>query len=137
MPHIWVEYSTNLEASVDVPALLKTVQDALIGDGSIFPFAGARTRGVPVANYLIVDGHPDNAFVHVLLRIAAGRSEADRKTAGSRVIEAVKALLAPVSASRPLGISVQMEEADETVNFKTSNYREYLKQRGIPEKMSA
>ncbi len=137
MPHIWVEYSTNLEDSVDVPALLKAVQDALIGDGSVFPFAGARTRGVPVANYLIVDGHPDNAFVHVLLRIAAGRSEADRKTAAGRVFEAVKQLLAPVSASRPLGISVQMEEADDTVNFKTSNYREYLKQRGIPEKMSA
>lgn len=137
MPHIWVEYSTNLEDSVDVPVLLKTVQDALIDDGSIFPFAGARTRGVPVANYLIVDGHPDNAFVHVLLRVAAGRSEADRKAGGSRVFEAVRSLLAEVSASRPLGISVQMEEADVAVNFKTSNYREYLNQRGIAEKMSA
>lgn len=137
MPHIWVEYSTNLEDSVDVPVLLKTVQDALIDDGSIFPFAGARTRGVPVANYLIVDGHPDNAFVHVLLRVAAGRSEADRKAGGSRVFEAVRSLLAEVSASRPLGISVQMEEADAAVNFKTSNYREYLKRRGIAEKMSA
>lgn len=137
MPHIWVEYSSNLEASFDVPALLKTVQDAFIGDGTIFPFAGARTRGVPVADYLIVDGHPDNAFVHVLLRIAKGRSEADRKEAGNRTFTAVKAFLAPVSASRPLGISVQMEEADEALNFKTSNYREYLKQRGIPEKVVA
>lgn len=137
MPHIWVEYSSNLEASVDIPALLKTVQDAFIDDGTIFPFAGARTRGVRVANYLIVDGHPDNAFVHVLLRVAKGRSEADRKAAGSRTFAAVKAFLAPVLASRPLGISVQMEEADETLNFKTSNYRDYLKQRGIPEKVVA
>lgn len=137
MPHIWVEYSSNLEASVDVPVLLKTVQDALIADGTIFPFAGARTRGVPVANYLIVDGHPDNAFVHVLMRIAKGRSEADKKEAAGRVFEATKALLAPVTASRPLGISVQMEEADEALNFKTSNYREYLKRRGVPEKVVA
>lgn len=137
MPHIWVEYSTNLESRIDVPALLKTTQDALIGDGAIFPFAGARTRGVPVANYLIVDGHPDNAFVHVLLRIAKGRSEEDKKAGASRVFDAVKAFLAPVSAASPLGISVQMEEADETLNYKTSNYREYLKQRGIPEKPQA
>lgn len=137
MPHIWVEYSTNLEDSIDVPALLKTVQDALIGDGTIFPFAGARTRGVPVANYLIVDGHPDNAFVHVLLRVAKGRSEEDRKTAASRVFETVKAFLIPISAARPLGISVQMEEADETANFKVSNYRDYLKRRGIPEKVAS
>ena len=137
MPHIWVEYSSNLEASVDIPVLLKTVQDAFIGDGTVFPFAGARTRGVPVANYLIVDGHPDNAFVHVLLRIAKGRSEEEKKAGASRVFEAAKAFLAPVMAVRPLGLSVQMEEADEALNFKTSNYREYLKRRGIPEKVVA
>ncbi|MDR0252982.1 MAG: 5-carboxymethyl-2-hydroxymuconate Delta-isomerase [Brucellaceae bacterium] len=137
MPHIWVEYSTNLEDSIDVPEMLKTVQDAFIADGEIFPFAGARTRGVPVQNYLVVDGHPDNAFVHVLLKIAAGRSEEDKKAGASRVFEKLKDLLAPVSAARPLGISVQMDEADETVNFKSSNYRAYLKERGIPEKQSA
>lgn len=137
MPHIWVEYSTNLEADIDVPVLLKTVQDALIGDGTIFPFAGARTRGVPVERYLIVDGHPDNAFVHVLLRIAKGRSQEDKTVAASRVFEAAKALLAPVAASRPLGLSVQMEEADEALNFKSSNYRDYLKRRGAAETVVA
>ncbi|MDU0338675.1 5-carboxymethyl-2-hydroxymuconate isomerase [Bosea rubneri] len=137
MPHIWVEYSANLESRIDVSGLLKTTQDALIGDGAIFPFAGARTRGVPVANYLIVDGHPDNAFVHVMLRIAKGRSDEDKKAAARRVFDAVKAYLAAVSAASPLGISVQMEEADETLNFKTSNYRDYLKQRGNPEKPEA
>ncbi len=133
MPHIWVEYSANLESRIDVSGLLKTTQDALIGDGAIFPFAGARTRGVPVANYLIVDGHPDNAFVHVMLRIAKGRSDEDKKAAARRVFDAVKAYLAAISAASPLGISVQMEEADETLNFKTSNYRDYLKQREKPE----
>lgn len=137
MPHIWVEYSTNLETRIDVPGLLKATQDALIGNGAIFPFAGARTRGVPVSNYLIVDGHPDNAFVHVLLRIAKGRSDEDKKAAAGRVFDAVKTYLGPVSATGPLGISVQMEEADEALNFKTSNYRDYLKQRGIPEQPAA
>ena len=137
MPHIWVEYSANLESRIDVSGLLKTTQDALIGDGAIFPFAGARTRGVPVGNYLIVDGHPDNAFVHVMLRIAKGRSDEDKKAAARRVFDAVKAYLAAISAASPLGISVQMEEADETLNFKTSNYRDYLKQRGTPEKPEA
>lgn len=130
MPHIWVEYSANIEKELNVPVLLKKVQDALIDDGSIFPFAGARTRGVRVDNYLIVDGHPDNAFVHVLLRIARGRSEEDRKNAGERVFNAAKAHLADMMAARPLGLSVQMEEGDELVNLKTSNYREYLKARG-------
>ncbi|MGU3575006.1 5-carboxymethyl-2-hydroxymuconate Delta-isomerase [Brucellaceae bacterium C25G] len=133
MPHIWVEYSSNLENSIDVPKMLKTVQDAFIADGSVFPFAGARTRGVPVNHYLIVDGHPDNAFVHVQLKIAAGRSLDDKKAGAERVFEQLKNLLAPVFATRPLGISVQMDEADEEVNLKSSNYRPYLKERGISE----
>lgn len=137
MPHIWVEYSANLESRIGVSGLLKATQDALIGDGAIFPFAGARTRGVPVDNYLIVDGHPDNAFVHVLLRVAKGRSDEDKKVAAGRVFDAVKAYLAAISAVSPLGISVQMEEADEALNFKTSNYRDYLKQRGNLEKPDA
>lgn len=129
MPHIWVEYSANIEKEINVPQLLEAVQDALIDDGSIFPFAGARTRGVRVDNYLVVDGHPDNAFVHVLLRVASGRSEADRKAAGERVFAKVKDNLAALMASRPLGLSVQMEESDGTVNLKTSNYRDYLRMR--------
>ncbi|MBO9355034.1 5-carboxymethyl-2-hydroxymuconate isomerase [Bordetella petrii] len=129
MPHIWVEYSANIEPELNVPVLLKTVQDAFIGDGSIFPFAGARTRGTRVDNYLIVDGHPDNAFVHVLIRIARGRSEEDRKVAGERVFAAVQAYLADMMAARPLGLSVQMDEGDGIVNLKASNYRDYLKAR--------
>ncbi|MEJ5022854.1 5-carboxymethyl-2-hydroxymuconate Delta-isomerase [Ochrobactrum vermis] len=129
MPHIWVEYSANIEKEINVPQLLETVQDALIDDGSIFPLAGARTRGVRIDNYLIVDGHPDNAFVHVLLRVASGRSEDDRKAAGERVFAKVKDNLADIMASRPLGLSVQMEESGGTVNLKTSNYRDYLKLR--------
>ena len=129
MPHIWVEYSANIEKEINVPQLLENVQNALIDDGSIFPFAGARTRGVRVDNYLVVDGHPENAFVHVLVRVASGRSEADRKAAGERVFAKVKDNLADLMASRPLGLSVQMEESDGTVNLKTSNYRDYLKKR--------
>ncbi|MBC2887442.1 5-carboxymethyl-2-hydroxymuconate Delta-isomerase [Ochrobactrum sp. CM-21-5] len=129
MPHIWVEYSANIEKEINVPQLLENVQNALIDDGSIFPFAGARTRGVRVDNYLVVDGHPENAFVHVLMRVASGRSEADRKAAGERVFAKVKDNLADLMASRPLGLSVQMEESDGTVNLKTSNYRDYLKKR--------
>jgi 5-carboxymethyl-2-hydroxymuconate isomerase len=67
--------------------------------------------------------------VHVLLRIASGRSEADRKAAGDRVFSNVKDYLSQLMSRRPLGLSVQMEESDAAVNLKTSNYRDYLKLR--------
>jgi len=124
MPHIWIEYSGNL--ALDTDKLMRTVQDAAVGDGSLFPLAGARTRAVRVDDFLIVDGHPDNAFVHVVLRIGHGRSDAQKAALGERVFQALTAALAPVMASRPLGISMQIEEADPVLNYKFNNYRDYL-----------
>lgn len=129
MPHIWVEYSANIEQDIDVPELLKTVQNALIDDGTIFPLAGARTRGIRIDNYHIVDGHPDNAFVYILMRVAPGRKPDDRKAAGDRVFAAAKEYLAHVMTDRPFGLTVQMQESDSTVNLKASNFREILQSR--------
>lgn len=124
MPHIWIEYSGNL--ALDTRTLMRTVQDAAIGDGSLFPLAGARTRALRVDDYLIVDGHPDNAFVHVTLRIGHGRSDEQKAALGARVFEALTAALAPQMASRPLGLSMQIEEAHPVLNYKLNNYREHL-----------
>ncbi|QKH38019.1 fumarylacetoacetate hydrolase family protein [Achromobacter pestifer] len=124
MPHIWIEYSGNL--TLDTQALMRTVQDAAVGDGSLFPLAGARTRALRVDDCLIVDGHPDNAFVHVVLRIGHGRNAEQKAALGERVFQALSAALAPQMAVRPLGISMQIEEADPVLNYKLNNYREHL-----------
>ncbi|MGV2863736.1 fumarylacetoacetate hydrolase family protein [Achromobacter sp. AGC39] len=127
MPHIWIEYSGNL--ALDTRALMRAVQGAAIGDGSLFPLAGARTRALRVDDCLIVDGHPDNAFVHVVLRIGHGRTDAQKAALGERVFQALNTALAPHLAMRPLGISMQIEEADPVLNYKHNNYRHYLAQR--------
>ena len=129
MPHIWVEYSANLDAELDIPQTLKTVQDAAIGDGKAFPLAGARTRAVRVDGYLIADGHPDNAFIHVVIKVGHGRTLEERKALADRTFAALKELTAPIMARRPLGLSLQVDEADPVLNLKSSNYREYLAQR--------
>ncbi|CUJ25089.1 fumarylacetoacetate hydrolase family protein [Achromobacter kerstersii] len=124
MPHIWIEYSGNL--ALDTRALMRTVQAAAVGDGSLFPLAGARTRALRVDDCLVVDGHPDNAFVHVVLRIGHGRNDAQKAALGERVFQALTTALAPQMAARPLGISMQIEEADPVLNYKLNNYRDYL-----------
>lgn len=129
MPHIWIEYSSNLRPQLELPKLMKTIQDAAIDDGSVFPLAGARTRGVCVDDYLIVDGHPDNAFVHVTLKVGHGRDLETRKQLGERVFAALREATAPIMAARPLGLSMQIDEADPVLNYKHNNYREYLKAR--------
>lgn len=129
MPHIWIEYSANLADSLDLPDLMEKVQTAAVGDGKVFPLAGCRTRAVRVEDYRIVDGHPDNTFVHVTLKVGHGREVDVRDALGKRTFAALEQALERVMATRPLGLSLYVEEAHPVLNYKKNNYREYLAKR--------
>lgn len=129
MPHQIVEYSANLEDVVDVRALVDCLHAAALETG-IFPIAGLRTRAVRRDAYQIADGHPDNGFVHVLLRIGYGRSLADRERVADDISKVLFAFLEDVSAGRPLAISLDVQDIDPHTNRKHNNLRSYLAERG-------
>ncbi|MEX2126142.1 MAG: 5-carboxymethyl-2-hydroxymuconate Delta-isomerase [Woeseia sp.] len=130
MPHQTVEYSANLDNTIDVDALLRCVHEAALATG-IFPLAGLRTRAARRDHYRIADGHPENAFVHVLLRIRSGRSPADRERAADSISQALFDFLEPVSAGRPLAISLDIQEIDPQTNRKNNNLRIHLARRDV------
>jgi 5-carboxymethyl-2-hydroxymuconate isomerase len=125
MPHVVVEFSANLRGRADVPRLLRTVHDAALATG-VFPRGGTRTRAEERTDYLIADGHPDNAFVHVTLRIGHGRDLETRKRAGQQVFDALCAELAQASAATPLAISFEVQEIDPDLNFKLNTLHAHV-----------
>ena len=129
MPHQVVEYSANLEGALDIRGLVDCLHEAALQTGT-FPLAGLRTRAVRRDVYRIADGHPDNAFVHVLLRIRFGRSLADRERAADSISQALFEFLADLSAERPLAISFDIQDIDPHTNRKNNNLRGYLAERG-------
>jgi 5-carboxymethyl-2-hydroxymuconate isomerase len=128
MPHIWVEYSANLDAVVAIDRLLDSVHETALATG-VFPVGGTRTRGVRVEKYRIADGHPDNGFVHVVLRIGHGRDAATKKRAAEAVFATVCEFLSGVMEKRPLGISLELQELDPILNFKLNNIHDYVARR--------
>ena len=72
MPHIIVEHSSNLSQHIEIPELLQSLHRAALETG-VFPLGGLRTRAARRDDYVIADGHPDNVFIHVVLRIGHGR----------------------------------------------------------------
>jgi 5-carboxymethyl-2-hydroxymuconate isomerase len=129
VPHQIVEYSSNLEGVMDVRGLVDCLHAAALETG-IFPLAGLRTRAVRRDVYRIADGHADNAFVHVLLRIRFGRSLADRERAADSISTALFDFLADLSAIRPLALSLDIQDIDPHTNRKHNNLRGYLAERG-------
>jgi 5-carboxymethyl-2-hydroxymuconate isomerase len=128
MPHIWIDYSANLEERLDVSALVDEIHGAAVRSG-IFPAGGIRTRARADVHYRIADTHPDNGFVHVVVRIAAGRDQQTKKDIGTLLFSRLCQMLEPVYASAPLGLSLEVQELDAELNFKKNNLQEYVDRR--------
>jgi 5-carboxymethyl-2-hydroxymuconate isomerase len=126
MPHIVVEYSGNLAKAADMPALVRAVHKAALATG-IFELAAVRTRAEPRDLYEIADGNPDNMFLAITARIAPGRDAATRKRLGQALLDGANQVLAPVYAAKPLAISVEILEIDNTAAFRQNNLHERLK----------
>ncbi len=127
MPHLIVEYSSNIEADIKIEELLGKLRDTAAG-GGVFPLPGIRVRAARRDQYLIADGDPGHAFVHVSARIGVGRSEATRRAEAERLFEALCAHLAPSYQKRGLAISFEMVEIDPVGSLKMNNLHDRLRQ---------
>ena len=125
MPHLTIEYSANVEPSMRLAALIEAIHETACAIDA-FPMPGMRTRGERRDDYRIADGHPDNGFVHVVLRIAHGRSLDVRKAAGDQLFAVLEKHFQPLMESMPLALSFEIQEIDPVLNYKAGNIRDHL-----------
>ena len=121
MPHFIVEYTANLEAEGDLPGLLSKINEAMIGQGGVFPIGGIRSRAIRLDCYRMADGAADYAFVHATLKIGAGRDEATRQRAGDALFAVMQAHFAALYERRYLALSLELVEFSEAGTWKHNN----------------
>jgi 5-carboxymethyl-2-hydroxymuconate isomerase len=125
MPHQIIEYSANLASRIDVQELVDGLhQVAMDTDG--LPVGGLRTRAARRDQYQVADRHPDNAFVHVILKLGYGRTTEVKKAFGEKLFAALCELLEPVSSTSPIAISFEIQEIDAELTWKKNNLREHM-----------
>lgn len=128
MAHIIVEYSTNLDGRIAIPDLLRRIHEAALQSG-VFEIGGLRTRAEPRDAYFIADGHEDNAFVAVTVRIGHGRDAETRQRAGQLIFDALCSHLAKIFECMPIAISLDVQEIDPAATFKKNNLHTIVKDR--------
>lgn len=116
MPHLVILYTPNIEPETDMPALCRTMADAMLAQRDdegrqVYPTGGTRVLAFPAAHYAVADGKGDYAFVYLNVRMAAGRSEAVKKRIGDALLEKVRQHFEPLLAKRHIGITLQIDEA--------------------------
>ena len=119
MPHCTLEYSANLEAKTDLPALCADISAAILSTG-LFELGAVRVRALRCAAYAIADSHPENAFLDMSFRIGRGRTMADKRRAGEAIFAAASQRLAPLLAAPHFALSLEIREIDAELSWKAN-----------------
>lgn len=128
MPHMIVEYSANIEDEIGTETLFEALCDVGV-ETRVFARSGIRVRGECRPRVHISDGHPDNAFVHTVLRVGHGRDEATLKEAGDRIYQVICDHLTDLASTRALNISMEIQEIHPVLTWKKNNTQEWLDRR--------
>jgi 5-carboxymethyl-2-hydroxymuconate isomerase len=126
MPHFTLEYSGNLDARVDIGAVVEVVRKAAVETG-IFPLGGIRVRAIRCDHFAIADGSAQFGFLAMVLRLGEGRDLATRKKAGETIFKALSSYLDPVFAGSQFALSFDMQINDKETSWKRNNIHEALK----------
>jgi 5-carboxymethyl-2-hydroxymuconate isomerase len=126
MPHVTIQYTANLDPEARIDALCATLAEVICAQrddagGRLYPIGGTRVLAYPSHAYAVADGAPDRAFCYVNVRIAPGRPRERVQATGEALGAAVKAHFAVLFASRPVGITLQIDEGAPVFDLKHSN----------------
>ncbi|MFZ3578419.1 5-carboxymethyl-2-hydroxymuconate Delta-isomerase [Virgibacillus sp. DJP39] len=122
MPHITVEYTDNIENQANIGVFLKMINQSLISEGDTFTPGAIRSRAIKLTEYVVADGTADDdAFVHVTMKIAPGRTPEVKKTACDHLFEMMQAHFADLYEKRYLALSLELFEFGEGGTYKQNN----------------
>ena len=87
MPHFHIDYSANLETVLDIAQLCEVIR-AIAAEIETFPMAGIRVRAMRADHVAIADGAAKHGYIDLSVRLRAGRTEAVKQDAITRVFAA-------------------------------------------------
>lgn len=126
MPHVTIEYSSNVAEVVDIDELVGAVHDAALTTG-IAAIDALRTRAIARTHYAIGDRAPDNGFVAIVARLGAGRSEDDQRTMVDALMDALERTLG--DARSTMMLSVEYQEIDPARRVNRNHLRSVIAER--------
>lgn len=140
MPHLVILYTPDLDRPVeqggsDMSALCRALAGSMrrqVDEGGkpVFPTGGIRVLAYPAAHHAVADDgdaepaggpSPGYGFVYLNLRMGRGRSAATHQAVGQALSAVAQVHFAPLLASRPIGVTLQIDEGPEVFDAKHSS----------------
>ena len=118
MPHLWLEYTDNIEQQVDLIRLLADMHSTLVEVAGV-SIDNCKSRAVRLDTYRAGSGRADQSFAHLSVRIFAGRPLEVRQEIGRQMLRLLEAAYAPSLNTLDLQISVEVAEIEQATYFKS------------------
>ena len=84
--------------------------------------AGIRTRAVRREHYCVADRNPDNAFVHIIVRMREGRPKEVYQKVGEMLMAAAEKSLEQTLQKHPMQLALEMHEITQ-LTFRRDTLR--------------
>lgn len=127
MPHLTVEYSSNVANHHDIDALLDVLHRAVLSL-AVAPIPGVRIRAFARETYRIADGSNENyAFVAMTARIGPGRDAATKKMLIETLLDAAEAQLATEPGPLIIAWSLEVQEIDAEFRVNRNHIASHMK----------
>ena len=117
MPQITLEYTSNINQSIDFKKLISDLHQILSEVGGI-RIKNCKSRAVCRNNYFVGDGSSTGAFVHVDLMLVKGRSAEWVEKIGNLVLEKLEAAYSESKDVLDLQITIHFSDLDRERYFK-------------------
>lgn len=126
MAHLTIQHSARLAERHDMAELCDTLRAVMVAQGC-FPVGGIRVRAWPTPADAMADGHPDNLYADLVLRMGAGRDRDTRRAAGEAIMSAANAFFASELAGNHFAMALEIVEIDPDMSWKTNTIHARLK----------
>ncbi len=119
MPHTSLEYSANIIEKNNLSDVLKKI-NKFLSETLPTELFSCKSRAVECGVYCVGDGDPNNAFVHVNLKVMPGRSVDKLNDVGNGVMDVLKKYFLESAQQLNLQITIEIDELQKTY-FKLSS----------------
>ena len=126
MPHVTIEYSSNLDTVIDMAAFCKGVKRAMMQSG-LFELGAVRVRALRCESFAIADELAQNAFLDVSVRIGTGRNLGEKKKLGENLFTEMSDALAKQFAWPHFALSLEIREIDSELSWKKNSMHARLR----------
>ncbi len=117
MPHLFLEYTDNLLDEPDFHGFFGKCHQLLAEIAKADPKA-CKSRATKKTTYLTGAGRPNEAFVHLHVLLASGRSSETKKELGVALVALFKNEFAESLKNQDLQITIHVDEFDRDFYFK-------------------